>query len=188
MLANYFEIIKRHGVPVSFREYLDFLGCLKHRVIGMDVEEFYYLSRACMAKDERYFDRFDRGFKAFRDGMETLDQLVEALIPEEWLSKQFEANISEEDLKKIKSFDGLDKLIEEFKKRLEEQKKRHQGATVDWYRRYLTVWSRREKHKGRHSCRRQGRAAARQQNLGAPRVSQSRRQRRNRHPQYQGGA
>lgn len=128
MLANYFEIIKRHGVPVSFREYLDFLGCLKHRVIGMDVEEFYYLSRACMAKDERYFDRFDRGFKAFRDGMETLDQLVEALIPEEWLRKQFEANISEEDLKKIKSFDGLDKLIEEFKKRLEEQKKRHQGG------------------------------------------------------------
>ena len=128
MLASYFEIIRRHGVPVTLREYLDLLGCLKHRVIDIDMEEFYYLSRACMAKDERYFDRFDRGFTAFRDGMETLDQLIEALIPEEWLRKQFEANISEEDLKKIKSFDGLDKLIEEFKKRLEEQKKRHQGG------------------------------------------------------------
>ena len=79
-------------------------------------------------KDERHFDKFDRAFSAYFKGLENLDRHLEALIPEDWLRKEFERSLSDEERAQIQSLGGLDKLIEEFKKRLEEQKERHAGG------------------------------------------------------------
>jgi hypothetical protein len=81
-----------------------------------------------LVKDEKYFDRFDRAFAAFFKEIESLDDLIGALIPDEWLRKEFERFLSEEEKAKIESLGGLEKLIEEFKKRLAEQKGRHAGG------------------------------------------------------------
>ena len=128
MLVNFFHGLRNGGVPVSIREYLDLLGALRVRVVFADVEAFYYLSRAVLVKDEKYFDKFDRAFSAYFRDIESIDDIIEALIPEEWLRKEFEKFLSEEEKAKIESLGGLDKLIEEFKKRLEEQKGRHAGG------------------------------------------------------------
>jgi uncharacterized protein with von Willebrand factor type A (vWA) domain len=79
-------------------------------------------------KDEKYFDKFDRAFAAYFRDIQTLDDILEVLIPEEWLRKEFERFLSDEEKAKIQSLGGLDKLIEEFKKRLAEQKERHAGG------------------------------------------------------------
>ena len=128
MLLNFFNGLRNGGVPVSIREFLDLLAALEQRIVFADIDEFYYLSRAILVKDEKYFDKFDRAFGAYFKDIESLDDIIEALIPEEWLRKEFEKFLSEEEKAKIQSLGGLDKLIEEFKKRLEEQKKRHQGG------------------------------------------------------------
>ena len=109
-------------------ELLDLLNALKQRVTFADMDEFYYLARAILVKDERHFDKFDRAFGAYFKGLENLDQHLEALIPEDWLRKEFERSLSDEERAQIQSLGGLDKLIEEFKKRLEEQKERHAGG------------------------------------------------------------
>ncbi|MBP8924647.1 MAG: VWA domain-containing protein [Pseudomonadales bacterium] len=128
MLVNFFHGLRNGGVPVSIREYLDLLGALRARVVFADMNAFYYLSRAVLVKDEKYFDKFDRAFGAYFKDIESIDDIIEALIPEEWLRKEFEKFLSEEEKAKIESLGGLDKLIEEFKKRLEEQKGRHAGG------------------------------------------------------------
>lgn len=128
MLVNFFMGLKEGGVPVTPRELLDLLEAMQRHFAFADIDEFYYLSRAVLVKDEKYFDRFDRAFGLhFRD-LEGLDDIIEALIPEEWLRSEFMKQLSEEEKAKIESLGGLEKLIEEFKKRLEEQKKRHQGG------------------------------------------------------------
>ncbi|MCW2292035.1 uncharacterized protein with von Willebrand factor type A (vWA) domain [Pseudomonas sp. BIGb0408] len=128
MLLNLFTEMRAAKVPVSLRELLDLIDALKHKVVFADMDEFYYLSRAILVKDERHFDKFDRAFSAYFDGLQSLDQHLEALIPEEWLRKEFERSLSAEERAQIQSLGGLDKLIEEFKKRLEEQKERHAGG------------------------------------------------------------
>ncbi|WXL27843.1 VWA domain-containing protein [Ectopseudomonas mendocina] len=128
MLLNLFNEMRAAKVPVSVRELLDLINALKHNVVFANMDEFYYLSRAILVKDERHFDKFDRAFGAYFKGLENLDQHIEALIPDEWLRKEFERSLTDEDRAKIESLGGLDKLIEEFKKRLEEQKKRHAGG------------------------------------------------------------
>jgi len=128
MLVNFFMGLKEGGVPVTPRELLDLLEAMQRHFAFADIDEFYYLSRAVLVKDEKYFDRFDRAFGLhFRD-LEGLDDIIEALIPEDWLRSEFMKQLSEEEKAKIESLGGLEKLIEEFKKRLEEQKKRHQGG------------------------------------------------------------
>ena len=92
------------------------------------MDAFYYLARAILVKDERHFDKFDRAFAAYFKGLENLDRHIEALIPDEWLRKEFERSLTDEERAQIQSLGGLDKLIEEFKKRLEEQKERHAGG------------------------------------------------------------
>lgn len=128
MLLGLFNEMRAAKVPVSVRELLDLVDALKHNVVFADMDEFYYLSRAILVKDERHFDKFDRAFGAYFNGLQNLDQHLEALIPEEWLRKEFERSLSEEERAMIQSLGGLDKLIEEFKKRLEEQKERHAGG------------------------------------------------------------
>ena len=128
MLLNFFQGLRNGGVPVSIREYLDLLGALRERLAFADVDAFYYLSRAVLVKDEKYFDKFDRAFAAYFRDVASIDDIIEALIPDEWLRKEFEKFLSEEEKAKIASLGGLEKLIEEFRKRLAEQKERHQGG------------------------------------------------------------
>jgi hypothetical protein len=128
MLVNFFHGLRDAGIPVTTRELLDLLTGLRARVAFGSIEDFYYFSRACLVKDEKYFDRFDRAFGLhFRD-LEAMDDVIEALIPDDWLRSEFIKQLSEEDKAKIESLGGLEKLIEEFKKRLEEQKERHAGG------------------------------------------------------------
>lgn len=128
MLLGLFNEMRAAKVPVSVRELLDLINALKHHVVFADMDEFYYLARTVMVKDERHFDKFDRAFGAYFKGLENLDQLIEAMIPDDWLRKEFERMLSDEEKAKIETLGGLDKLIEEFKKRLEEQKERHEGG------------------------------------------------------------
>ncbi len=128
MLLNLFNEMRAAKVPVSVRELLDLVNALKHNVVFADMDEFYFLARAILVKDERHFDKFDRAFSAYFKGLENLNQHIEALIPDEWLRKEFERSLTDEERAKIESLGGLDKLIEEFKKRLDEQKERHEGG------------------------------------------------------------
>ena len=128
MLVNFFHGLKDAGVPVTTRELLDLLEAMKRHLAFADMDDFYHLSRAVMVKDEKYYDRFDRAFGLHFRELESLDDVIEALIPDEWLRSEFAKQLSEEEKAKIESLGGLEKLIEEFKKRLEEQKKRHEGG------------------------------------------------------------
>ena len=128
MLINLFNTLKDTGVPCSLRELLDLLNALDKRLVFANTEEFYFLSRAILVKDEKNYDKFDRAFDIYFKGLETLDDVIQALIPDEWLRKEFEKFLTPEELEKIKSLGGLEKLLDEFKKRLEEQKGRHEGG------------------------------------------------------------
>ncbi len=128
MLVNFFQGLKDGGVPVTPRELLDLLAAMNKQLVFGSIDDFYNLSRAVMVKDEKYYDRFDRAFGLhFRD-LEGVDDIIEALIPDDWLRSEFVKQLSEEDKAKIESLGGLEKLIDEFKKRLEEQEKRHEGG------------------------------------------------------------
>ncbi len=128
MLINFFHGLKEAGIPVTTRELLDLMEGLKRNVVFSDMDDFYYLSRTCMVKDEKYFDRFDSAFGAHFKELEGLDDIIEAMIPDDWLRSEFMKNLTDEEKEKIESLGGLEKLIEEFKNRLEEQKERHQGG------------------------------------------------------------
>ncbi len=93
-----------------------------------NIDDFYYLSRLCFVKDEKNFDKFDRAFSRYFEGIESVDDLLDALIPEQWLRKQLEGTLTEEEKAQIEALGGLEKLMEEFRKRLEEQKERHEGG------------------------------------------------------------
>ena len=128
MLIDFFFELHRGKVPVSIREYLDLLAALQQRTVYADMEQFYYLSRTVMVKDEKHFDKFDQAFKKYFDGLEVLDDMLDAMIPDDWLRKEIEKTLSKEEYEKLQQLGDLDKLMEEFKKRLEEQNKRHQGG------------------------------------------------------------
>ncbi len=128
MLISFFQVLKRAGIPVTIKELLDLILALKNHLAFSSVDEFYFLSRTILVKDEKYFDRFDQAFGFYYRDLESLEDIIQAMIPEEWLRHEFSKQLSEEDKAKIESLGGLDKLIEEFKKRLEEQKERHQGG------------------------------------------------------------
>ncbi len=128
MLINFFFELHEGKVPVTIREFLDLLSALKNRIIYADMDQFYHLSRTVLVKDEKHFDKFDRAFKKYFDGLEAIDDLFETLIPDEWLRKQIEKTLSKEEFEKLKQLGDFEKLMEEFKKRLAEQKKRHQGG------------------------------------------------------------
>ena len=128
MLINLFQTVRSSGVPCTLRELLDLLGALEKQLVYANIDDFYYLSRAILVKDEKHYDKFDKAFDVYFKGIEKLEDIFQALIPEDWLRKAFEKELDPEELKKIKSLGGLDKLLEEFKKRLEEQKERHEGG------------------------------------------------------------
>src|SRR4051812_6645078 len=101
---------------------------MQKKVIGQSIDEFYYLSRTTLVKDEANFDKFDRAFAEFWQGVETIPG-IESQIPLEWLLKQVELQLTEEEKKQIEALGGWEKLMETLKQRLEEQKGRHQGGS-----------------------------------------------------------
>lgn len=128
MFLTFFTELRAAKVPVSLREYLSLLEALEQDLADKSVEEFYYLSRTCLVKDERHFDRFDQVFAHAFKGIERMGQAVEGgEIPEEWLKKLAERYLTDEEKKQLEAM-GWDKLWENLKKRLEEQKGRHQGG------------------------------------------------------------
>jgi uncharacterized protein len=128
VLAGFFLRLKHHKVPVSVREYLTLLEALKKNVISPSIDEFYHLARTTLVKDEQNFDKFDRAFGEYFKGIEAIAG-PELDVPLEWLLKQAELNLSAEEKAMIEAMGGWDKLMEELKKRLEEQKGRHQGGS-----------------------------------------------------------
>lgn len=132
MFLPFFENLRKTGVPVSLREYLSFLEAMKAGLVTYDVEGFYYLARTAMVKDERNIDKFDRAFAQSFKGLEDIqiDQVLEAVnLPSDWLEKMAEKYLSDEEKAEIEALGGFDKLMETLKKRLEEQKERHQGGS-----------------------------------------------------------
>jgi len=128
MLIDFFLKLKAAKVPVTTKEYLMLIEGMQKGVVGASIDDFYYFSRTCLVKDEANFDKFDRAFGEYFKGVEAV-MGVEADIPLEWLRKQAELNLSPEEKAKIEAMGGWEKLMEEFKKRLEEQKGRHQGGS-----------------------------------------------------------
>ena len=129
MFLTFFAALKATGVPVSLTEYLTLLEALDHGLAEYSAEEFYFLSRAALVKDERNMDRFDRVFSHVFSGIGDPAAALAPEIPEEWLRKLTEKHLSEEEKKLVKALGGLDKILDELRKRLEEQKGRHQGGS-----------------------------------------------------------
>ena len=120
MLINFFLTLRRYKVPVTIRELMDLIGALDKRLVYSNVDDFYLLSRTAMVKDEKNYDKFDRAFSAYFKGLEDLHGLLESLIPDEWLRREFERALTPEELEQIKSLGGLEKLIEAFRKAREQ--------------------------------------------------------------------
>ena len=127
MLIDFFLHLRDSGLAVSTREYLGLLEALRARVIGHSIEEFYALSRAALVKDESNYDKFDRAFGQYFRGIQNLPGL-QAEIPEDWLRASMRRHLSPEDKARLEKL-GWDRLMEEFRKRLEEQKGRHAGGS-----------------------------------------------------------
>ena len=129
MFLTFFTELRDAKIPVTLKEYLVLLNAMDEDVIDMDVEEFYYLSRSALVKDERNLDKFDKVFGHVFKGLDGLADAVDARdLPEEWLRKMSEKFLTEEEMKEIEALGGWDKLMETLKERLEEQKKRHEGG------------------------------------------------------------
>ncbi|HZO47751.1 MAG TPA: VWA domain-containing protein, partial [Xanthobacteraceae bacterium] len=129
MFISFFHELKSAGVPVTLREYLTLMEAMNADIAGRRVEDFYYLSRAALIKDERNLDKFDRVFGHVFKGLDLVSEALEAEIPAEWLKKLAEKYLTEEEKKMVEALGGLDKLLETLRERLKEQKGRHQGGS-----------------------------------------------------------
>ena len=129
MLLNFFDSLRKQDLPVTLGELSDLISALEHNIVFADMEQFYYLARTCLVKDEQHFDKYDRAFKAHFTELESIEDFIETLIPEDWLRNEFIKTLTEEEKAKVKSLGGLEELIETFKKRLEEQKEKHKGGS-----------------------------------------------------------
>ena len=124
MLINFFLTLRKYKLPVTIRELLDLLRAMEFRVVYASLDDFYLLSRTCLVKDEKNYDKFDRAFSAYFKGLEDLHGMLESLIPDEWLRREFEKSLTAEELKQLESLGGLEKLIEAFQKAKEEEAKK----------------------------------------------------------------
>jgi len=124
MLINFFLTLRKYKVPVTIRELLDLIEALKYRVVYASIDDFYLLSRTTMVKDEKNYDKFDRAFSAYFKGLDDLHGMLQALIPDEWLRREFEKSLTPEELEKLESLGGLEKLIEAFQEAREEEERR----------------------------------------------------------------
>jgi hypothetical protein len=133
MFTSFFFDLRKAGVPVSLTEYLTLMEAMKQGTASFRVEDFYYLSRACLVKDERNLDRFDRvfgaTFKGLTDDTAAADEVAVTDLPEEWLRKLAERFLTDEEKAQVQALGGWDKLMETLAQRLAEQKGRHQGGS-----------------------------------------------------------
>src|SRR5258708_7800826 len=129
MFLNFFYELKQAGIPVSVNEYLTFLSAIDADIAGKQTDDFYYLSRVSLVKDERHLDKFDRVFGHVFRGLESTGEGITADIPEEWLRALTERVLTDEEKAQIEALGGWDKIMAELKKRLAEQKGRHQGGS-----------------------------------------------------------
>ena len=127
MLIDFFCKVRDYKVPCTLRELLDLIRALEQGVVFASIDDFYSVSRTILVKDEAHFDKFDRAFADYFKGVASLE-LDLSEIPEDWLKKHFEKQLSAEEKAKIKALGGLDKLMETLAERLKEQEKRHQGG------------------------------------------------------------
>ena len=128
MFQRFFTELRAAHVPVSLKEYLVLVEALEKEAIAPSVEEFYYLSRTALVKDERHLDKFDRVFGHVFKGLDNTVDAANAEIPADWLRALTEKFLSDEEKAQIESLGGWDKLMETLKQRLEEQKERHEGG------------------------------------------------------------
>ena len=128
MFVAFFHELKTAGVPVTLREYLTLMEAMEKDLAGRRVEDFYYLARAALVKDERNLDKFDRVFGHVFKGLELMSETLTPEIPVAWLKKLAEKYLTEEEKRAIDAIGGLDKLLELLRQRMKEQKGRHQGG------------------------------------------------------------
>ena len=134
MFATFVFALRDAGVPVSITEYLALLGAMKAGVANYSTEDFYYLSRTALVKDERHLDRFDRVFGQVFKGLESTGEGTEAgpgarELPTEWLRRMAEKHLTPEERAQVEALGGFDKLMDTLRQRLAEQKGRHQGGS-----------------------------------------------------------
>jgi uncharacterized protein with von Willebrand factor type A (vWA) domain len=129
MFPSFLYALRKAGVPVSTTEYLSFLGAIKAGVAEYSIDDFYYLGRTALVKDERHLDRYDRVFGECFKGLEPPEGMDIQNLPEEWLRKLAEKLLSPEEMAKIEALGGFEALMERLKQLLAEQKGRHQGGS-----------------------------------------------------------
>ena len=129
MFVEFFLALKEAHIPVTLREFLVLLEAMERKVVSFNVDEFYFLSRSSLVKDERNLDKFDQVFGSCFEGLEFGQDLFETEIPEDWLQKLAERVMTTEEMAEIKSLGGWEKLMETLRERLAEQNKRHQGGS-----------------------------------------------------------
>ena len=128
MLVSFFFELRAAGVPVAITEFLTLLEALAARVAQLSAQDFYHLSRACLVKDERHYDRFDVVFAQVFQGAERLFAQLLGQVPPEWLQQLAARVFSAEEQRRIEALGGWDKLLETLRQRLREQQQRHQGG------------------------------------------------------------
>ncbi|MGE0855658.1 MAG: VWA domain-containing protein [Hyphomicrobiaceae bacterium] len=128
MFTHFFEQLRAAKIPVTLREYLTLLEALEADLASRRVEDFYYLSRATLVKDERHLDRFDQVFGHVFKGLDLMSEEPTVALPESWLRAVSELHLTEEQMREIEALGGWDKIMEELQKRLREQKGRHSGG------------------------------------------------------------
>src|SRR6185503_19113840 len=128
MLVRFFTDLRAGGIPVTLPEFLSLLEALEARLASLSPEDFYYLARLALVKDERHFDRFDRVFAEHFAGAEKLFEKLVAGLPPEWLQQISERLFSEEEKRRVEALGGWQKLLETLQQRLREQQARHEGG------------------------------------------------------------
>lgn len=127
MLIDFFYSLRAAKLPVSVKEYLTLLEALKANVIAPSLDDFYYLARMTLVKDEQYFDKFDQAFGAYFNGVAKASELAFD-VPLDWLKKKLQRDLSPEEKAQIEAMGGIDKLMERLKQLFDEQKERHEGG------------------------------------------------------------
>ena len=131
MFLDFFFKLKNAKIPVSLNEFLNLLNALDNQIISYDVNAFYYLARTCLIKDEKLFDKFDLVFGEYFKSIERieLENVMSSIdIPDNWIKQMFNRYFTEDEINRIKSQGGIEKLLKTLKQRLKDQKKRHQGG------------------------------------------------------------
>jgi uncharacterized protein with von Willebrand factor type A (vWA) domain len=128
MLIDFFYSLRSAKLPVSIKEYLTLLEALKAQVIAPSLDEFYFLARMTLVKDEKYFDKFDQAFGAYFNGIAALEENAFD-VPLDWLKKRLDRDFTPEEKRQIEALGGLDKLMERLKELLDEQNERHEGGS-----------------------------------------------------------